>query len=100
MGHHADLETQDQPFIRLDDMWLDPLGKWTSLAKISTATTGLPKNGSENASALLLLPFQKGLYIVTSLKNETESDVQINDKIMENLLHFSVKWLDRQRPTV
>ena len=96
-GHHADPETQDQPFIQLDDMWLDPLGKWTSLAKINTSATGHPKNGFENASALLLLPFQKGLYIVTSLRNETEADVQINDKIMENLLHFSVKWLDRQR---
>jgi hypothetical protein len=30
------------------------------------------------------------------LKNETQADVQVNDKIMENLIHFSVKWLDRQ----
>ena len=96
-GHHTDPETQDQPFIRLDDMWLDPLGKWTSLAKLNSATAGSPRNGSEDASALLLLPFQKGLYIVTSLKNETQADAQVNDKIMENLLHFSVKWLDRQR---
>ena len=95
-GHHADPEAQYQPFIRLDDMWLDPLGKWTSLAKINSAAASLPKNGSEHASALLLLPFQRGLYIVTSLKNETQADVQVNDKIMENLLHFSVKWLDRQ----
>ena len=99
-GNHADLEMNDQPFIRLDDMWMDPLGKWTSLAKINTAAAGLSKNGFEDASALLLLPFQKGLYIVTSLKNETEADVQVNDKIMENLLHFSVKWLDRQRKSI
>ena len=98
-GNHADPEAQDHPFIRLDDMWLDPLGKWTSLAKINTTAAGLPRNG-EDASALLLLPFQKGLYIVTSLKNETQADVQVNDKIMENLLHFSVKWLDRQRKSV
>ena len=96
-GNHTDPETQDQPFIRLDDMWLDPLGKWTSLAKLNSAAAGSPRNGSEDASALLLLPFQKGLYIVTSLKNETQADTQVNDKIMENLLHFSVKWLDRQR---
>ena len=96
-GNHTDLDAKDRPFIRLDDMWLDPLGKWTSLAKINTAAAGLPRNGFEEASALLLLPFQKGLYIVTSLKNETESDVRVNDRIMENLLHFSVKWLDRQR---
>ena len=99
-GNRADADMHNQPFIRLDDMWLDPLGKWTSLAKINTDAAGLPKNGFEDASALLLLPFQQGLYIVTSLKNETEADVQINDKIMENLLHFSVKWLNRQRKTL
>ena len=96
-NHHVDPEAMEQPLIRLDDMWLDPLGKWTSLAKTNIAAAGLPSDGFENASALLLLPFQKGLYIVTSLKNETEEDVRINDKIMENLLHFSVKWLDKQR---
>ena len=96
-NHNADPEAMEQPLIRLDDMWLDPLGKWTSLAKTNIAAAGLPSDGFENASALLLLPFQKGLYIVTSLKNETEEDVRINDKIMENLLHFSVKWLDKQR---
>jgi len=96
-NHHADPEAMEHPLIRLDDMWLDPLGKWTSLAKTNIAAAGLPSDGFENASALLLLPFQKGLYIVTSLKNETEEDVRINDKIMENLLHFSVKWLDKQR---
>ncbi|MCY3740599.1 MAG: transposase [Candidatus Poribacteria bacterium] len=96
-NHRTDPEAMEQPLIRLDDMWLDPLGKWTSLAKTNIAAAGLPSDGFENASALLLLPFQKGLYIVTSLKNETEEDVRINDKIMENLLHFSVKWLDKQR---
>ena len=95
--NHTDPNAMEQPLIRLDDMWLDPLGKWTSLAKTNTAAAGLPKDGFENASALLILPFQKGLYIVTSLKNETEEDVRVNDKIMENLLHFSVRWLDKQR---
>ena len=95
-NQHVDPNAMDQPLIRLDDMWLDPLRKWTSLAKTNIAAAGLP-DGFEDASALLLLPFQKGLYIVTSLKNETEEDVRINDKIMENLLHFSVKWIDKQR---
>ena len=97
-GNHADPDAKDVPSIRLDDMWLDPLGKWTSLAKTNRMDAHLPGTSSQEASALLLLPFQKGLYIVTSLKNETEEDVQINDKIMENLLHFSVNWLDRQKP--
>ncbi len=96
-NHHVDPDAMDQPLIRLDDMWLDPLGKWTSLAKTNIAAAGLPKEEFADASALLLLPFQKGLYIVTSLKNETEEDVKINDKIMENLLHFSVRWIDKQR---
>lgn len=96
-NHHVDPNAMDQPLIRLDDMWLDPLGKWTSLAKTNIAAAGLPKEEFADASALLLLPFQKGLYIVTSLKNETEEDVKINDKIMENLLHFSVKWINKQR---
>ncbi len=95
-GHHADADARDRPSIRLDDMWLDPLSKWTSLAKTNRTDARLPGTGTQEASALLLLPFQKGLYIVTSLKNETEEDVQINGKIMENLLHFSVKWLERQ----
>ncbi len=95
-NQHVDPNAMDQPLIRLDDMWLDPLRKWTSLAKTNIAAAGLPDE-FEDASALLLLPFQKGLYIVTSLKNETEEDVRINDKIMENLLHFSVKWIDKQR---
>lgn len=97
-GHHPDPDVCDRPSIRLDDMWLDPLGKWTSLAKTNRADARLPGTGSIEASALLMLPFQKGLYIVTSLKNKTEEDMQINEKMMENLLHFSVKWLDRQKP--
>ncbi len=96
-NQHVDPNAMDQPLIRLDDMWLDPLRKWTSLAKTNIAAAGLPKEEFADASALLLLPFQKGLYIVTSLKNETEGDVKINNKIMENLLHFSVKWIDKQR---
>ncbi len=80
-------ETKEIPLVKLDDMWVDPLGKWNSLAK-STA---------QDASALLTLPFQQGLYIVTSLKNDNERDVEINRKLMENLLHYSVKWLDTQK---
>ncbi len=80
-------DTKEIPLVRLDDMWVDPLGKWNSLAKSTT----------QEASALLTLPFQQGLYIVTSLKNDTEKDVEINNKLMENLLHFSVKWIDNQK---
>lgn len=80
-------DTKEIPLVKLDDMWVDPLGKWNSLAKST----------EQDASALLTLPFQKGLYIVTSLKNDTERDVEINNKLMENLLHFSVKWIGNQK---
>ncbi len=80
-------DTKEIPLVRLDDMWVDPLGKWNSLAKSTR----------EDASALLTLPFQKGLYIVTSLKNDTERDAAINNKLMENLLFYSVKWLDNRK---
>ena len=80
-------ETKEIPLVRLDDMWVDPLGKWNSLAKST----------KEDASALLTLPFQKGLYVVTSLKNDNARDVAINNKLMENLLFYSVKWLDNRK---
>ncbi len=80
-------DTKEIPLVKLDDMWVDPLGKWNSLANST----------EQDASALLTLPFQKGLYIVTSLKNDTERDVEINNKLMENLLHFSVKWIGNQK---
>ena len=73
--------------IKLDDMWLDQLNRYTLLAKA---------NGGAEA-AILLLRFQKGLYIITSLKNEAESDAQINQAMMENLLYFSARWFDRQK---
>lgn len=81
-------DTKEIPLVKLDDMWVDPLGKWNSLAKSTV---------QDDASALLTLPFQKGMYIVTSLKNDTEQDVGINSKLMENLLFFSVKWIDNQK---
>ena len=84
--------------IKLDDMWRDEMGKYIPLA------TAPPTNGGENLSqnggkdaAILMLQFQKGLYIITSLKNETEADVQVNRAMMENLLCYSVKWLDRHK---
>lgn len=80
-------DTKEIPLVRLDDMWVDPLGKWNSLAKST----------KEDASALLTLPFQKGLYVVTSLKNDNARDIAINNKLMENLLFYSVKWLDNRK---
>ncbi len=98
----TDSDAIDKPTVRLDDMWFDPLGKWTSLAKISNPQAlqvNINRTREHEASPLLMLPFQNGLYIVTSLKNEMETDVEANQNLMENLLHFSVKWLDNQKQT-
>ena len=73
--------------IKLDDMWVDQLNKYTSLAKA---------NGGDE-DVILILPFQAGLYIVTSLKNETDADVQMNQSMMANLLHFSVRFIEKQK---
>jgi len=73
--------------IKVDDRWVE----WTDKYKLYATTNG----GHE--AVVLLLPFQAGLYIVTSLKNETQADVQMNQAMMENLLYFSIKWFDQQK---
>ncbi len=97
---HTKPSAIDEPPVRVDDMWFDPLGKWIALAKISkpqALQAHTSPGGEHEASPLLMLPFQSGLYIVTSLRNEMAADIQANQNLMENLLHFSVKWLDNKR---
>jgi hypothetical protein len=53
-------------------------------------------NGGKDAAALLYR-YGKGIYLVTAFRNESEADVQINTNVMENLLHYSIKWLDEQK---
>ena len=43
------------------------------------------------------LPYGKGLYLVTSLKNRTQTHIEYNKNMMENLLYFAVKWLKSKR---
>ena len=70
--------------VHLDDTWTG----WSSKYKI-LATTNSGKN-----IALAMLPYGKGMYLVTALVNESEEDVRANAPLMENIIHFSVKWLD------
>lgn len=68
----------------LDDAWRKWSDKYTILA-----TTN---DGKEIAFATL--EYGEGLYLVTSLQNETSANVSINYQIIENLIYFAVKWLD------
>ena len=70
--------------IFLDDAWKDWSDKYTILA-----TTN---DGKEIAFATL--EYGDGMYLITSLQNETSANVFINYQIIENLIYFAVKWLD------
>ncbi len=69
--------------VRLDDTWTGWSGKYKILA-----TTGGGKN-----IALATLQYGKGLYLVTALCNDSAAYVNDNAPLMENIIHFSVKWL-------
>ena len=68
----------------LDDAWTKWSDKYTILA-----TTN---DGKEIAFATL--KYGEGMYLITSLQNETSANVFINYQIIENLIYFAVKWLD------
>jgi len=68
----------------LDDAWTKWSDKYTILA-----TTN---DGKEIAFATL--EYGEGMYLVTSLQNETSANVFINHQIIENLIYYAVKWLD------
>lgn len=72
--------------VHLDDTWTEWSGKYKVLA-----TT----NGGKNI-ALAMLQYGKGMYLVTALQNESAENVQANASLMENIVHFSVKWLKSQ----
>jgi hypothetical protein len=67
-----------------DDAWTKWSDKYTILA-----TTN---DGKEIAFATL--EYGKGMYLITSLQNETSANVFINYQIIENLIYFAVKWPD------
>jgi hypothetical protein len=69
--------------VHLDDTWTG----WSKKYKI-LATTNAGKN-----IALATLQYGKGMYLVTAIHNETEPYAKDNAPLMENIIHFSVKWL-------
>lgn len=67
----------------IDDTWTD----WSDNYTILATTNG----GKEIAVATLA--YGKGMYLVTSFQNETSANVFVNHPMLENLIHFAVKWL-------
>ncbi len=70
----------------LDDAW----------AKWSDKYTILATTNNKKEIAFATLAYGEGIYLITSLQNETSANVFINYQIIENLIHFAVKWLDEK----
>ena len=68
----------------LDDAWT----KWSDEYTILATTN----DGREIAFATL--DYGEGMYLITSLQNETSANIFINYQIIENLIYFAVKWLE------
>ena len=68
----------------IDDAWTGWNDKYTLLA-----TT----NGGKDI-AVAMLTHGKGMYLITSFRNETGVNIFVNRPMMENLIHFAVKWLN------
>jgi len=72
--------------VKLDDSWTE----WSNNFEVLATMNG----GGE--AAVLMLKYGKGIYILTGFKNEKPEDVQTNAKVIENLLHYSVRFFDKQ----
>ena len=70
----------------LDDAWTD----WSDKYKILATTN----DGKEIAFATL--EYGDGMYLITSLQNETSANISINHPMIENLIHFTVQWLNNR----
>ena len=70
----------------LDDAWT----KWSDEYTILATTN----DGKEIAFATL--EYGEGMYLITSLQNETSANIFINYQIIENLIYYAVKWLEDQ----
>jgi hypothetical protein len=63
-----------------DDAWTQPDDEYIMLASIAGGVD----------VGIALLNHGSGWYILTSLENESASDVAVNTPIMENLIHYAV----------
>ena len=75
--------------IEFGDVFLDDA--WT---KWSDEYTILATTNDKKEIAFASLEYGEGMYLITSLQNETSANVFINYQIIENLIHLAVKWLE------
>ena len=75
--------------IQFGDVFLDDA--WT---KWSDEYTILATTNDEKEIAFATLEYGEGMYLITSLQNETSANIFINYQIIENLIYYAVKWLD------
>ncbi len=75
--------------IQFGDVFLDDA--WT---KWSDKYTILATTNNKKEIAFATLEYGEGMYLITSLQNETSANVFINYQMIENLIYFVVEWLN------
>ena len=73
--------------LALDDTW----DEWNEKYQVLATTN----NGKEIVVAKL--KHGKGMYLVTSLRNDRNSQVSKNRRMLENLMHFAVSFLETSK---
>ena len=73
--------------LTLDDGWRG----WNEKFEILATTN----NGKEIAVAKL--KYGKGIYVITSLRNQRDSEISKNRRMLENLVHFAVGFMEASK---
>ena len=73
--------------LSLDDTW----NGWNQKYEVMATTN----NGKEIVVAKL--KYGKGMYLITSLRNDRDSQVSKNRRMLENLVHFAVGFLEASK---
>ena len=73
--------------LTLDDSWRG----WNEKFEILATTN----NGKEIAVAKL--KYGKGIYVITSLRNQGNSEISKNRRMLENLVHFAVGFMEESK---
>ncbi len=73
--------------IYIDDAWVD----WESSDKIFATTQ------ERNELVIGARKYGKGLYLITSLRNDSQYTVSMNKLLMENVIHYAVNQIEQQK---
>ena len=73
--------------LALDDTW----NEWNEKYQVLATTN----NGKEIVVAKL--KYGKGMYLITSLRNDRSAQVSKNRRMLENLVHFAVQFLETSK---